>query len=139
MGGTTHCQPATKPYCHAVATGLIWKTLAVATIAAGGVWLLTVATFRPLVTATIGEDGEIVYVDNRWFCSGGATTPYTVDGVRVEPTLQPRCHGGPIPADALRPSPVPAVATFLLVGSLCLVVVGFMLSYHAAGPDHPPA
>ena len=117
-----------------MATGVIWKTLAIAAIAAGGVWLVTVAGFRPLVTVTVEADGEVVYVDNRWFCSGGATAPYTVDGVRVVPTLSPGCHGGPINADALRPSPVPAVATFLLVGSLGLVVVGFMLSYHAASP-----
>lgn len=121
-----------------MATGVIWKTLAVATIAAGGVWLLTVATFRPLVTAIVEGDGQVVYVDDRWFCSGGATTPFTIDGVRVEPTLSPGCHGGPIPADALRPSPVPAMATFLLVGSLGLLVAGFMLSYHASGPDDPP-
>lgn len=138
MGGTTHCQPARKPYGPAMGTGLIWKTLAIATVAAGGVWLLTVATFSPQVTAIVEADGEVVYADDRPYCSGALTIPYTIDGVRVQPTMPSRCHGGPIPASALGPSPVPAVATFLLVGSLCLVVVGFMLSYHAARPDDPP-
>ena len=118
-----------------MATGVIWKALAAATLAGLGVWVLTIATFRPLVTSTVGPDGEVVYDDHRWYCSGGATVPYTVDGVRVEPTHSPNCHGGPIPADAVRPSPVPAVATFLLVGSLGLVVAGFMLSYDTSGRD----
>ena len=122
-----------------MATGSIWKALAVAGLAAGGVWLITVATFRPLVTATVEADGEVVYDDRRWFCSGGATVPYTIDGVRVESTLSPNCHGGPTPADALAPSPMPAVATYLLVGCLGLVIAGFMLSYHAAGPEDPRA
>ena len=122
-----------------MATGSIWKMLAVAALAAGVGWLLTIATFRPQVTATVGADGEVVYADNRPYCSGGATIPYTVGGVRVQPTMSPHCHGGPIPAEALRPSPVPAVATFLLVGSLGLVVVGFMLSYHSSVRDDPPA
>ena len=113
------------------------KTLAVAGVAAAVVWVLTVTTFRPQVTATVGADGAVAYVDNRWFCSGGATAPYTIDGVRVDPTLSPDCHGGPIPADPLGPSPVPAVATFLLVGTPGLLVVGFMLSY--SRPDDPPA
>jgi hypothetical protein len=94
-----------------MATGLIWKTLVMATLAAGIVWLLTVATFRP-----------DAYVDNRPYCSGGALIPYTLGGVRVEPTMSPTCRFGPIPADALGPSPALAVATFLLVGGVGVVI-----------------
>jgi len=39
-------------------------------------------------------------------------------------TFPPRCFGGPLPADALAPSPVPAAMTFLIVGSLGFVIVG---------------
>jgi hypothetical protein len=107
-----------------MATGLLSKALAVATLAAGTVWLLTVATFD-----------RDPYVDNRPYCSGSVALPYTVGGVRVEPTIPPHCRFGPIPADALGPSAVPAVATFLLVGSLGLLVVGFMVSNRPSGDD----
>jgi hypothetical protein len=106
-----------------MATGLIWKTLAVATLSAGLVWLLTIATFRPQVYATVEADGEVVYVDNRPFCSNMIRLPHGPSGVGLPTyTFPPSCRLGPIPADALAPSPVPAVAIFLLVGSLGLVL-----------------
>ena len=96
--------------------GGMWKALLLPIVAAGGVWLVTAATFDPLITATVRPDGEVVYEDHRWFCSGGATIPYALDGALVQPAMPPRCRGGPIHADMLAPSPVPAIATFLLVG-----------------------
>jgi hypothetical protein len=106
-----------------------------AALAAAGVWVLTVATFEPQITASVGDDGLVTYTDNRPYCSGGATIPYVLDGVRVEPTMPAHCRGGPIPAGALDPSPVPAVATFVLTGSLGLLVLGFMLSYGSSGQE----
>ena len=95
-----------------MATGLVSKTLVVAAVAAGVVWLLTVATFRP-----------DAYVDNRPFCSNMVRLPHGPSGVGLPTyTFPPSCRGGPIPADALAPSPAPAVAMFLLVGSLGLVL-----------------
>jgi hypothetical protein len=96
-----------------MAAGLVSKTLVVAALAAGAVWLFTVATFR-----------QDAYVDNRPFCSNMVRLPHGPSGVGLPTyTFPPRCRGGPIPADALAPSPVPAVAIFLLVGSLGLVLV----------------
>lgn len=112
----------------------VFAAAVVAAVAAGGVWLLTVATFEPQVLATVGPDGEVADVDNRWYCSGGWTIPYTLDGVRVEPTMPPHCHGGPIHAESLGPSPLPAIATFLLAGTLALFIVGAMLGSHDPGP-----
>ena len=95
-----------------MATGLVFKTLVVAVLAAGIVWLLTVSTFRP-----------DAYVDNRPYCSNMVRLPNGPSGVGLpENTFPPRCHGGPIPADALAPSPVPAVVTFLFVGGLGFIV-----------------
>lgn len=95
-----------------MATGLVSRTLVVAALAAGAVWLLTVATFRPAA-----------YVDNRPICSGLMNLPHGPSGIGLPTyTFPPRCRGGPIPADALAPSPAPAVAIFLLVGSLGLVL-----------------
>ena len=103
---------------------MVAKTLVVAALAACGVWLLMVATFRPMVAF------DPVYADNRPYCSGGFTIPSTVDGVRVQPTMPPHCRGGPIPAGAVGPSPVPAIGTFLLVGWVGLLVISFGRSEH---------
>jgi hypothetical protein len=95
-----------------MATGLVFKTLILAVVAAGIVWLLTVATFRP-----------DAYVDNRPFCSNSVTLPDGPSGVGLPTkTFPPGCHGGPIPADALAPPPVPAVVTFIFAGSLRYIV-----------------
>ena len=98
--------------------GLLARVLVVASLAAGLVGLATIATFKPVDTA----------VDDRPFCSGFALIPYVRNGLEVRPTFSPGCHGGPYPADALAPSPTPAVLAFLLVGSLGVLVVGFTSS-----------
>jgi hypothetical protein len=92
--------------------GLIWKSLAAATLASAIVWLLTVATFDP-----------DAWVDNRPYCSNMVTLPDGPSGVGLpHKTFAPGCRFGPLPPEALGPSPVPAVASFLLVGSMSLVI-----------------
>lgn len=86
---------------------LLSGVLLIATLAAVSVWLLTVVTFVPGA-----------WVDNRPVCSGAVTMPARPG----EParTFPPTCRQGPPPADALGPSPTPAVATFLAVGTVGL-------------------
>ena len=91
--------------------GILAKALAVAAISATCVWILTVVTFTP-------------WVENRPYCSGGATLPYVSRGVTVNPTLPPHCRFGPVPAGADAPAALPAVVTFLFVMSLGLFVLG---------------
>ena len=82
-----------------------------AVLASVSVWLVMVANFDP-----------VPWADNRPTCSGGITIPYELNGVLVEPTFPPGCFLGPIPDEVLRPSPLPAVATSLIVGSVGLLV-----------------
>ena len=85
------------------------RVLIVATVAAASVWLVTVVTYDPTS-----------WVDNRPACSGGVTLPDTPG--RPGRTFPPGCRQGPLPADALGPSPTPAVATFLTIGTVGLLV-----------------
>ena len=84
-------------------TGLLALSLAVAAIAAGGVWAYTSATFAG-------------FVDDRPYCSNMVRLPDGPSGIGLpDKTFPPTCRYGPVPTDRLGPSPVPALATFLLI------------------------